>query len=94
MQLAAELHDPDEAIAIRKSVRETPQDRAAMSAGNHGDKDTDVLSKLRQLGLHPAVRVFENRATAGWAQESLKRLVSRAADHRGTLRLMIGNRTA
>ena len=65
-----------------------------MSAGNHGDKDTDVLRQLRQLGLHPAVRVFENRAATSWAQESLKKLVSRAADHRGTLRLVIGNRTA
>ena len=65
-----------------------------MSAGNHGDKDTDVLRQLRQFGLHPAVRVFENQATYGWTQQSLKRLVMRATDHRPTLRLVIGSQTA
>ena len=65
-----------------------------MSARDSGEKDTDVLHQLRQFGLHPAVRVFENGVAQSWAERSLKRLVQRSADHRPTLRLVIGNRTA
>jgi hypothetical protein len=65
-----------------------------MSARNHGEKDTDVLHQLRKFGLHPAVRVFENRVAESWAQMSLKRLVVRTTDRQRTLRLVIGSRTA
>jgi hypothetical protein len=64
-----------------------------MSARDTGEKDTDVLHQLRQFGLHPAVRVFENGVAQSWAERSLMRVL-RSADHRPTLRLVIGNRTA
>jgi hypothetical protein len=93
LQLAAELHDPPATLAFRKTRRVIQKDRAPMIAGNNGEKDLDVLRRLRQFGLHPAVRVFENQATPGWAEQSLKRLVIRATD-RPMLRLVIGSRTA
>ena len=65
-----------------------------MTAGNNGEKDLDVLRRLRQFGLHPAVRVFENQASPGWAEQTLRRMVIRTADHRPMLRLVIGTRTA
>lgn len=65
-----------------------------MTSANNGNKDTDVLRRLRQFGLHPAVRVFQNEATSTWAEQSLMRLVKRATDHRPTLRLVIGSHTA
>jgi hypothetical protein len=65
-----------------------------MSARNHGERDANVLRHLRQFGLHPAVRVFENRVARNWTEEAIRRVVMRTADRRRTLRLVIGSRTA
>jgi hypothetical protein len=65
-----------------------------MSARHEGPQDTDVLMRLRQFGLHPAVRVFECDRTRTWTKQSFMELVSKAADHAPMLRIVIGNRTA
>jgi len=65
-----------------------------MISRNRGEKDTDVLRQLRQFGLHPAVRVFENRVARTWSQMSVNRTRVVVTDHRPLLRLVIGNQTA
>lgn len=65
-----------------------------MSAGNSEQQDSNVLLQLRQLGLHPAVRVFEPDATRSWIRRSLSDLVREDSDREPFLRLVIGNRPA
>jgi hypothetical protein len=65
-----------------------------MSAGNEEQQDSNVLVQLRQLGLHPAVRVFEPDATRSWIRRSIADLVGEDGEHEPFLRLVIGNRPA
>lgn len=63
-----------------------------MSAGNEGQQDSNVLVQLRQLGLHPAVRVFEPDATRSWIKRSISEMMGEDGDQEPFLRLVIGNR--
>lgn len=65
-----------------------------MSAGNEGQQDTNVLTQLRQLGLHPAVRVFECDAARSGTRRSIFDLIGDERDHEPLLRLVIGGQTA
>jgi hypothetical protein len=65
-----------------------------MSAGNEGQQDTNVLMQLRQLGLHPAVRVFEPDATRSWIKRSISDVMGEDGDDEPLLRLVINNRSA
>lgn len=62
---------------------------------DNGHKDWDVLTRLRLVGLHPAVRVFEPTGDGTSMAEWLCDVVNRATtDHAPAVRLVTGSRTA
>jgi hypothetical protein len=94
-QLAVELHVPADGIAIRNAIPgNTVQDKSNMSGRKEGQQDTNVLMQLRQLGLHPAVRVFEPDATRSWIKRPISDLMGEDGDHEPLLRLVTNHRSA
>ena len=93
-RLAVELHVPVRGLAIRKANPGHPLRTLRMSAGSEGHQDSNVLLRLRQLGLHPAVRVLEYDGTRSLIRRSIFDLLGDDGDHEPLLRLITSSQTA